>query len=129
MSIDGKYTVTLFDYEKNDWQAVTVDDLIPTQGGRAAFTKPNGGENWVMILEKAFAKFVGSYAAISGGNPGYAWMAFSGCKDGVIYWPPTHANNNNDYWLRLHLDCDKTIAAVGSKDPLGLQFYYGPAYG
>ena len=40
-----------------------VDDAFPCKKGtcKPMFTDPNGTEMWVMVLEKAFAKFVGSY--------------------------------------------------------------------
>lgn len=48
---------------------VVIDDQIPTLEGtrEPAFAKPHGRELWVTLLEKAFAKFVGSYAALDGG--------------------------------------------------------------
>ena len=47
-----------------------VDDMIPVTRGTCApiFAKPHGKELWVALLEKAFAKFVGSYSALDGGH-------------------------------------------------------------
>jgi calpain-15 len=127
-SEDGSYTVKLYNYGTDDWEDVTIDDYIPVgPDGTPAFTKPNGDEMWVMLLEKAFAKFVGSYAAISGGNPGYAWIAFSGITAGHMYWPPSKSPTGD--WLHLHFDADKTLQQYGEKDPMNLGFYYGPQYG
>lgn len=36
------------------------------------------GEIWVCLLEKAFAKYCGSYSALSGGYPTLALMALTG---------------------------------------------------
>ena len=44
---------------------------VPTHS-QAAFSKPNGSEMWVILLEKAFAKFCGSYANLDGGLTGKA---------------------------------------------------------
>lgn len=47
---------------------VVVDDKFPCDKFRKpAFSKANGNELWVMILEKAFAKLHGSYDRIIGG--------------------------------------------------------------
>lgn len=50
-------------------QYVVVDNFIPCyEGGEPAFSKANGNELWVMILEKAWAKTHGSYERIIGGQ-------------------------------------------------------------
>lgn len=38
-----------------------VDDMIPTEEDRAIFSRNNGPELWVLLLEKAYAKTFGSY--------------------------------------------------------------------
>jgi hypothetical protein len=38
----------------------------------------NGGEIWVQLLEKVYAKIMGSYDRISGGHPRDALMDFTG---------------------------------------------------
>ena len=42
------------------------------------FSKPNGHELWVLLLEKAFARMWGSYAALDGNVPSVALEAFTG---------------------------------------------------
>jgi calpain-15 len=51
-----------------------VDDYVPVdkESNEPVFVSPRGNEMWTMILEKAFAKFTGSYAAIEGGYSLYA---------------------------------------------------------
>ncbi|EFJ51357.1 hypothetical protein VOLCADRAFT_103605 [Volvox carteri f. nagariensis] len=54
----GKYKVRLYDAPKEAWVTIAVDDWIPCgQDGRPIFAKPNGDEAWVLLLEKAMAKF------------------------------------------------------------------------
>eukprot|EP00854_Cymbomonas_tetramitiformis_P010323 gene10323-12209_t len=76
----GKYTVRLFDKVNNKWLRISVDDYIPCEEGTCTplFAQPNGLEVWVMILEKAFAKFVGSYDKLEGGHPLWALEALTG---------------------------------------------------
>ncbi|KAL4474670.1 hypothetical protein ABPG72_002263 [Tetrahymena utriculariae] len=49
------------------WKAVYVDDHIPCCHKKPAFTKANGNELWVLLIEKAWAKLFGSYAKIESG--------------------------------------------------------------
>lgn len=74
---DGTYTVTF--YENGKPVQVTVDNVFPTKGDRFITAKPaesieeNGKykpEMWVMILEKAWAKYKGKgeYDKTSGGS-------------------------------------------------------------
>eukprot|EP00301_Raphidiophrys_heterophryoidea_P002616 c11219_g2_i2.p1 GENE.c11219_g2_i2~~c11219_g2_i2.p1 ORF type:complete len:399 (+),score=90.53 c11219_g2_i2:361-1557(+) len=76
----GKYSVRLFDGGTKQWITVTVDDYFPVNAdsGEPVFTKPNGRELWVMVLEKAMAKFVGSYGGLDAGNEVWAWAAMTG---------------------------------------------------
>jgi calpain-15 len=63
---DGMYTVHLFNPTSKMWESVTVDDWIPTKNGEPLMAKPQGNEMWVLLLEKAFAKWFGSYCQIQG---------------------------------------------------------------
>lgn len=78
----GKYTVRLFDLTTCEWVNVTVDDYIPCTrtktGAKPVFAGANENEMWAALLEKAFAKFVGSYAALSGGHEAFAFIAMTG---------------------------------------------------
>ena len=82
---DGLYTIRLFD-PACGWKDVIVDDMLPCRraqegyhfkGGRSCtnvYASPEG-EFWAALLEKAGAKFFGSYDAI--GNGGFATWAFT----------------------------------------------------
>jgi calpain-15 len=78
-SARGKYQVKLWDGAKKKFQTVTVDDQFPCGAdGKPLFTQPNGAELWVMLMEKAFAKFMGSYAALEGGHLLWALHVITG---------------------------------------------------
>lgn len=71
---------------KGYWTDVTIDDFficVPSvQNGlpdTPAFARSAGAEIWVMVLEKAFAKLHGSYAAIESGSITDALFALTGC--------------------------------------------------
>jgi hypothetical protein len=58
--------------------------------GKPLFTHPHGNELWAMVLEKAFAKFMGSYAATEGGYPLFAMRAITGTHTHIhTVLPPT----------------------------------------
>lgn len=48
--------------------AVLVDDWVPTLHGKPAFAKGVGGELWVILLEKAWAKLQGTYFRTESGT-------------------------------------------------------------
>ena len=60
---DGKYSIRLFNRPADKWEHVLVDDRFPCDAGsgKPLFTSPKGEELWVLLLEKAFAKFCGGY--------------------------------------------------------------------
>lgn len=76
----GLYAVKIFDPIKKKWTVVHVDDRIPCRKGtkRPLFMNPNGSELWAIILEKAYAKFCGSYASLEGGFVLWGWHAMTG---------------------------------------------------
>ncbi|CAM9267912.1 unnamed protein product, partial [Choristocarpus tenellus] len=74
----GKYKVRLFDITKDGWRTFVIDDRIPTRNDNPIFAKPNGNELWVILLEKAFAKYCGSYSAISGGFEAWGLKVLTG---------------------------------------------------
>ena len=92
----GKYSVRLYDGQTDTWVKVTIDDRVPCKKGTTdcLFTKLNGNEAWAALLEKAFAKFCGSYIALSGGFAVWAWRALTG--DNVF-----KLKKGEDGWTRL----------------------------
>eukprot|EP00854_Cymbomonas_tetramitiformis_P005783 gene5783-6975_t len=92
----GKYIIRLYDAIAEQWVRVTVDDTVPRKKGEsgAFFVQPNGNELWVVLLEKAFAKFCGSYQALDGGQVVWAWQALTG--DNVL---ELHLNQQGE-WVR-----------------------------
>ena len=79
-NVYGRYQVRIFDPIKTRFEIVTVDDRIPCKKGRKSprFLRPNGNELWAIILEKAYAKFCGSYANLEGGFVLWGWHAMTG---------------------------------------------------
>jgi len=62
------------------WQRITLDEYFPCypQGG-PKYTKTTGGELYVGLLEKAFAKIYGSYEATIEGDSGNGMTTLTGC--------------------------------------------------
>lgn len=81
----GCYEVLLF--VDGEWQIVLVDDFFPYEKGTQSlsFTKVNGTEMWVILLEKAWAKINGGYANIVLGLVSDAFQALTGFS--VEYFP------------------------------------------
>lgn len=76
----GKYRLRIYDGVKEKWEYMVIDDFIPCKKGtdRPMFSQPNGNELYAMLVEKAFAKFCGSYAATEGGQTIWALRAMTG---------------------------------------------------
>lgn len=82
----GKYRIRLFDGQWGQWRVFVIDDLIPCkrqdweskQKAAPLFSQPNGEELWAILLEKAFAKLCGSFAALEGGATIWALQAMTG---------------------------------------------------
>eukprot|EP00591_Stephanopyxis_turris_P006129 CAMPEP_0195522422 /NCGR_PEP_ID=MMETSP0794_2-20130614/20596_1 /TAXON_ID=515487 /ORGANISM="Stephanopyxis turris, Strain CCMP 815" /LENGTH=415 /DNA_ID=CAMNT_0040652179 /DNA_START=282 /DNA_END=1529 /DNA_ORIENTATION=+ len=76
----GLYEVRIFDPIKEKFELIKVDDRIPCKKGtkKPRFMEPNGSELWAIILEKAYAKFCGSYAKLNGGFVLWGWLSMTG---------------------------------------------------
>lgn len=100
----GKYRVRLYNAVSEKFEHIIIDDYVPVDEAsqRPIFTDPRGNELWVMLLEKAFAKFEGSYAAIEGGHPLYAMHCFTG--DMVAKF---NFDSTKGIWRRLEMKVDK----------------------
>lgn len=74
----GVFCVTFF--FKGVETDIILDDYFPVDPTQnvPVFSRCNGPELWVLLLEKAYAKIHGSYAAIEGGNPGVALADLTG---------------------------------------------------
>ena len=91
LSSNGKYDLCLYDASKKDWITVTIDDRIPCLERNwydiptPLFAKPHDNEIYILLIEKAFAKLVGSYKQLSGGHPVLGWMVLTGCEELYIW--------------------------------------------
>ena len=76
----GKYAVRIYDRAKDRWEKVVVDDLVPCKRGTRMplFACPSGNHFWPILMEKAFAKYCGSYEALKGGHSAWAMEALTG---------------------------------------------------
>lgn len=78
-SPEGKYTLRFFDSVQGQWNFVVVDDFIPVSAetGETVFSKPNGNEMWVLLAEKACAKWFGSYIRLQGAYTMLPFLIFT----------------------------------------------------
>ncbi|XP_060600519.1 calpain-B-like isoform X3 [Ruditapes philippinarum] len=62
------------------WQEVIIDDYLPTDGHRLVFCSnwEEKDEFWGALLEKAYAKFYGSYVSLDGGKLADALVDMTG---------------------------------------------------
>ena len=62
------------------WHTVTLDDYFPctVDSGTPIFSRANGAEMWVLLLEKAMAKLSGNYFRLRGGLAAEGLMDLTG---------------------------------------------------
>eukprot|EP00913_Durusdinium_trenchii_P011034 g10358.t1 len=94
---DGKYRIRLYDWIKKKWTVIEIDDYIPCKPRKwyepvasTIFSEVCNEQLYVVLMEKAFAKFAGSYQALNGGFSFLAWMAMTGETDVIGWWRQRH---------------------------------------
>jgi hypothetical protein len=97
---------------------VRVDDYFPCGSGPnmpdcygPLFSKSNGDELWVMLVEKAFAKIHGSYIAIEAGQPHEALMDLTGAPTKYITFDDIRSdkkvsNATECEWFKFQITVD-----------------------
>ena len=99
----GAYFVRLF--LGGRWRAIVVDDMLPVKPKKnddfsPAFSRASNNQLWVSIVEKAYAKAHGSYAAISGGYVAEGLHDLTGSATEQISFL-TSDFDSEDFWIQL----------------------------
>ncbi len=119
---DGTYDVTL--HVKEHWYSldhtptvITVNGEFPmrSNGSPAYADYGDTKEIWVMLLEKAFAKYSGGYEEIEGGNPGEAMTMLTGNSFETMY---TLLSSENELLERIDSAMNENIPATASSRSL-----------
>ncbi|XP_053668063.1 calpain-B-like [Anopheles marshallii] len=109
-------------WEFGQWVEVVIDDRLPTDPtGKLLFGRSaNGDEFWSALLEKAYAKFYGSYGALDGGTAREAMQDLTGGLT-EFYQPKKMVGREEQLWdiLRSGSEMGSLFACNLKSDPSG----------
>ena len=115
ISDDGYYEICL--YQKGKWYKVLIDDYFVFKKRKNEneplifyFSQPAKGCLYSCFLEKAYAKFNGSYADINGSNNCQAFEALTGFR--ADEFPFRDTNNNRLIKDEIYNYCYKIAQAA-----------------
>ena len=116
---DGFYE--LYFYEKNKKKVMYIDDNLVAYKSKFVkefmFANPNGEELWVMLIEKAYAKFEGGYSNIIGGLMHPEIQFLTGAMAREIQ------TKDKNCWTEIYNACmGKNILTTGSFQGTGNHF-------
>lgn len=113
---EGVYKVKIC--KNGEWMVVTVDDYIPCYyNGGPLFSRANGNELWVLLLEKAYAKVNGTYYSLRYGYTHQGMIDLSGCPTIKFEFPKNAKDYENDTSVKA--ECDKIWTKIKEADDNG----------
>jgi len=99
---DETYSISLFSFETQRRVSFDISDWFPAhptiEGETKYISRSSLGELWPCLLEKAFAKYVGSYEGLEVGDPCFAMGAITGCLD----WLGIDRQDNGQWQLMTY---------------------------
>jgi hypothetical protein len=122
----GKYRLRLFDAVSKKWEVVVIDDSIPCDKDTKTpvFAQMQGTDKtkelWAVLLEKAFAKFAGSYGRLDGNHTEFAWQVMTG--DAIFKLSKDKNDATNGTWDLFKLGIEPPEA--DGKRSMSLKFSY-----
>lgn len=105
---------------RNDkWESVIIDDRLPTYNNKLVYARSNDeNEFWIALIEKAFAKFKGSYKVLS--EYGTMCEAFADITGGISEkFCVKHQTAINPHCCYMHIYFDKLEESFMSGNFMG----------
>lgn len=103
------------------WKTIVVDDFFPCFPlSDPVFSRNNGKEIWVLLIEKAFAKLHGSYLSLENGNIKHSLIDLTGCPVFTYQMMERGKDSpfdSNDFWGKLkHWSEENYLVAASTRE-------------